>query len=231
VLEQLGVSYLAVTDSAVRAGGLAERFDAIILPSESADAIARGRAAGTAPPAYTGGLGAAGAEALRQFVEAGGTLIALDQACRYVLRHVGAPALALRTRRPSAGSPDTTPSSPGESGEVSRFFAPGSIFDVAVDRTHPIASGMRGRVAVYFSSSTVLEPGPGARVVMRYPGSGALLSGYVDGAEVLAGRAALVDAPVGRGRVILFGFRPQHRGQAHGTFRLLTNAILSGAGR
>ena len=57
----------------------------------------------------------------------------------------------------------------------------------------------------------------------------ALLSGYVYRPEVLAGRAALVEAPVGRGRVLVFGFRPQHRGQAQATYRLLTNAILYGA--
>jgi hypothetical protein len=89
---------------------------------------------------------------------------------------------------------------------------------------------MAASAAVYFISSTILEAGPEARVVMSYPvGRNPLLSGYVSGPEVLSGRAALIDAPVGRGRVILFGFRPQHRGQTHGTFRLLTNAILYGA--
>ena len=117
-----------------------------------------------------------------------------------------------------------------DSSAVSRFYAPGSIFETEVDQSHPITAGYGPTTAVYFISSVILEAGPGARAVLTYPqGRSPLLSGYVDGPETLAGHPALIDAPTGRGRVILFGFRPQHRGQTHETFRLLTNAILYGA--
>ncbi len=236
VFEQLGVPYITLTDSTARAGGLAARFDVVVLPSESEQAIANGRRTGTVPAQYAGGLGTAGQAALREFLAQGGTVIALDQASRYAIRRLGAPARALRTSRTGLDDADPTAvaTQPAErdSGEVSRFFAPGSIFDVAVDRSHPIASGVGDRAAVYFTSSTILEPGDGARAILTYPaGRNPLASGYVDGFELLGGRAALVEAAVGRGRAILFGFRPQHRGQTHGTFRLLTNAILYGAGR
>lgn len=231
VFEQLGVSYITVSDSMIRQGGLREKFDVVILPSETEAEIANGRRPNTAPPEYTGGVGTAGTESLRRFLDEGGTIIALDEASRYAINRLGAPARALQTTRgadetgagPAAGAPRDTSS-------VFRFYAPGSIFEASVDRSHPIASGMDSTTAVYFISSTILEAGPGARVVLSYPqGRNPLLSGYVSGPEVLSGRAALIDAPVGRGHVILFGFRPQHRGQTHGTFRLLTNAILYGA--
>jgi hypothetical protein len=49
----------------------------------------------------------------------------------------------------------------------------------------------------------------------------------VQGPEAIAGKAAAVEAPVGRGRVVMLGFRPQHRGQSYGTFRMLFNALLT----
>lgn len=230
VLEQLGVPYTTVSDSAVRAGVLASRFDVVILPSDSEQAIAAGLRSGTAPPRYLGGLGEVGASALRAFLQDGGTLVTLDEASRYAITRLGAPARFVPTTRGSDPTAEQGPEPDADSGNVSRFYAPGSIFDVTVDRSHPVASGMGERAAVYFISSTILEAGPGARAILSYPRDRkALLSGYVYRPEVLAGRAALVEAPVGRGRVLLFGFRPQHRGQAQATYRLLTNAILYGA--
>jgi hypothetical protein len=230
VLEHLGVPYVTVTDSVVRRGGLGDRFDVVILPSESEAAIATGRAEGTAPASYTGGLGLPGRDALRAFLEGGGTVVALDEASRYAVTQLGAPARALRTTRVADGGAEGASVQARDGGSVFRFYAPGSIFETATDRTSPIASGMDAAAQVYFISSTILEAGPGSRAVLTYPrGRNPLLSGYVFGPEVLSGRAALVDAPVGRGRAILFGFRPQHRGQTYGTYRLLTNAILVGA--
>ncbi|HWO90013.1 MAG TPA: M14 metallopeptidase family protein [Gemmatimonadales bacterium] len=231
VLEQLEVPYVTLTDSAVRAGNLGASFDVIILPSESEQQILAGRRAGTAPARYTGGLGEPGVAALRRFVEEGGTLIALDAATRFAINRLGAPARYVRTTR-GGTAPSDEPGTPEDTGSVSRFYAPGSIFDVNADPLHPIASGIGPRAAVYFMSSQILEPGVGARAVLTYPADrDVLLSGYVDGEEVLRNRAALIEAPLGRGRVVLFGFRPQHRGQTHATFRLLTNAILYGSRR
>ncbi|MGH7644192.1 MAG: hypothetical protein ACREMR_01265, partial [Gemmatimonadales bacterium] len=65
------------------------------------------------------------------------------------------------------------------------------------------------------------------RVVARYPSEPArvLLSGWVLHPERVAGRAALVEVRHGAGRAILFGFRPQYRGQSQATFPLLFNAL------
>ena len=66
------------------------------------------------------------------------------------------------------------------------------------------------------------------QTVARYADKDLLLSGWLEGGDVIAGRAAVVQAAVGAGRVVLLGFRVQHRGQSLATFRLLFNALLSG---
>jgi hypothetical protein len=63
------------------------------------------------------------------------------------------------------------------------------------------------------------------RVVARYPDQNLLMSGWLVGERYLSGRAAVLDVPLGRGRVVLLGLRPGHRGQAHGTFKLLFNSF------
>jgi hypothetical protein len=54
-----------------------------------------------------------------------------------------------------------------------------------------------------------------------------LLSGTLAGGQALAGRAQLVDAPLGQGHVVMFAIRPFWRWQTQGTFFLGFNAILN----
>ena len=113
------------------------------------------------------------------------------------------------------------------------FFCPGSMLRVTLDPEHPIGYGMPPEIAVLFARSqpfaTII---PGAevsrQVVARFPEEPLLLSGWIRGEEKLHRRAALVEVEMGKGRIILFGFRPQFRGQVHATFKLLFNAIHLG---
>ncbi|MBI1873108.1 MAG: hypothetical protein HYS05_04360 [Acidobacteria bacterium] len=71
------------------------------------------------------------------------------------------------------------------------------------------------------------EPAP--RVVLRFPAdpNDMLLSGALVGGEALANRAVTLDAPLGKGHVVMFANRPFWRWQTHGTYFLAFNAILN----
>jgi hypothetical protein len=210
VLERWGVPFETVRDSAIRAGRLNRRFDTIVIPSVRRAELIDGPSG--AHPRYSGGIGERGAAALREFVEAGGTLVLLGASTEFALRELGVPVR------------DAT--SAGEGGAA--WFAPGSLLRVEWDTAHRVALGMPSDGAVFYSQGAVFglpEAEAGVRAIARYPQRDVLLSGHSRGESVVAAHAAAVEARLGAGRVILFGFRPQHRAQTHGTFRALFNAL------
>lgn len=213
LFEQFSVPFKTVRDSTIRAGNLRAAFDVLVIPDMSRNDIVRGMTAQQVPPEYASGLGEAGLAALKEFVAAGGRVLLFDSA-NEIAADLGVAGVELI----SAGGRDGP-------------YAPGSILRAQVDPTHPIALGMRDTTSVYFTNSVTFKPRPDAQVtsVLWYPSAPEILqSGYLSGAESIASRSALLDAYVGSkgGRVVMFGFRPQHRGQPWGTFKLLFNALL-----
>lgn len=212
VFDTWKVPYLSIADSAVRAGGLKTRFDVIVLPDQSPHDLLEGLPTPRYPAAYAGGLGTAGVDALRQFVQDGGTLVALNDASRFLIQ-----TLLLPVRNVLEGVADDD------------FYAPGSIFRLELDTTTAEARGMPARSIAWFEGGPAFDVLDSAqvRVIGRYPAdpNALLLSGWVLHPERVAGRAALVEVKVGLGRVILFGFRPQYRGQSIATYPLLFNSL------
>jgi hypothetical protein len=211
VFDQYKIPFTVITARDIRAGNLAARFDAIIIPDQAPRAIARGPV-GPAPDSLKGGVGDAGAAALGAFVDAGGTLLAFNDASDYAIEALGLPVKNVLTGvRPSD------------------FYAPGSIIRVDIDRASPLAAGVTAPVSgVWFETSPAFDVVDSTRatVIARYPASGnPLLSGWLLGAPRLAGKAAMVDVRRGNGHVILYGFRPQYRGQSMSTLPLVWNAL------
>ncbi len=164
------------------------------------------------PEEYTGGLGAEGVAALRAFVEAGGTLVALDSAAGFA---IDAAAAAGEERRSPAWSRPTS-------------SAPARSWPARADAVHPLAHGLPETTPVWFEGSPAFEVETGS-VVLRYEAEDPLLSGWLLGGERLRGKAALVEVPLGKGRVVLFGFRPQYRAQSRVTYAALLNALYLSA--
>jgi hypothetical protein len=115
-----------------------------------------------------------------------------------------------------------------------KFACPGSVLRIEFDPQHPVAYGMPEEAPAMFYRSTAFNIVPSFKggepqVISKYPKSGLLLSGYMKGEEHLANKAAAVDVPLGKGRVILLGFGVKQRAQPYGTFKLLFNALYYGS--
>jgi hypothetical protein len=222
LLETYGVPVKGLTPQEIQKGSLP--FDALILPDMPKDVMATGRrrAEGSAmryeeemPPEYRGGLEKSGAEAIRKFVEGGGTLIAFGDACDYVIEELNVPV-----RNVLAGV------------RADDFSNPGSLVRLKIRPDHPVTAGMPAETAAFLDGPIAFETTAPATDMQRwvlasYPDEGRdiLLSGWMQGEERLARKAAAVAMTYGKGKVVLFGFRPQHRGQTHATFPLVFNAL------
>jgi len=213
VFDNWKVPYTSVVDSVIRAGKLHDQFDVIILPDQSPSEILDGLPA-RYPAPYAGGIGSDGSEALRQFVTDGGTLIALNEASRFVIQ-----ALLLPVRNVLEAVPDED------------FYAPGSIFRLQLDTSNAIARGMPRETIGWFQGGPAFEvlDSTVTRVVGRWPEDPerVLLSGWVLHPERVAGKAAVLEVKQGAGRIILFGIRPQYRGQSIASYPLLFNSLRS----
>jgi len=206
------IPFTTLLDKDVRAGNLNDRFDVIILPDQNANAISRGLG-NSYPDSLRGGLGAPGGAALASFVEKGGTLLAFNAASEYAIE-----ALKLPVRNALNGVKNTD------------FYAPGSLIGVQLASGNPLAAGVTAPTpAVWFEDSPAFEITDPARAtaVATYASSGdPLLSGWLLGGSKLNGKAAMVDVSSGKGHVVLYGFRPQYRGQTMSTQPLIWEAIM-----
>lgn len=210
VFDQHGIRYETVYDADLRAGNLARRFDVILLQDQPARQIVEGWSTNVMPEEYAGGLGEAGVAALREFVQQGGRLVAIERAADFAAETFG-----LGVRNAVDGLP------------AEQFYIPGSILRLQLEAGHPLARGQAAETIAWFwgSSRAFDVQDANARVVARYGTGNPLLSGWILGAEHVAGKPAIVEARVGRGSVVLFGFQPNYRGHSIATWPLLFHAL------
>jgi len=210
-----GGTLFSVEDKGIREGNLHSKFDTVVIPDQPRASILNGYRAGAMPPEYIGGLGAEGVKALREFVEQGGTLVCLNRASDFAIEQFKLPV-----RDVVDGLPRTD------------FYVPGSILRIELDNSDPIAAEMPKESIAWVENSPVFEIKSDPLALLRvkiiawYPkDKDPLLSGWLLGGDRIKGKAALVEVGLGKGRIILFGFRPQYRGQSLATYPLFFNAI------
>jgi hypothetical protein len=215
VLEKYGFKYTTLHNADIRAGALHGRIDTLVIPSIEPKTLREGYAENETEPAYVGGLGSEGADALREFARDGGTLVFLADSTDYAIEVLGLPVKNVLKGLKS-----------------SEFYSPGSILHAVNPRKSGLTEGVPHDVSVYFDRSQAFEVEDLAKrtnqatILLAYGNKDPLESGWLLGPEKIEGKAALVEVRSAGGRILLFGFRPQHRGQTHGTFRLLFNALL-----
>jgi Zinc carboxypeptidase len=258
VFDRYGIHYDVLHDADLRRGDLHSKYDVVVIPDQSPNAILHGWQPGSPPsgpfasefgrslppeqrPEYSGGVGLEGALALKQFVEDGGQLVAMGSASDFAIQQFGLPA-----RNLLAG---VSPSS---------FYAPGSLLRIDVDPNLPETKGMQPKSVAFFVDSDAFQlwdpkppsgplrydvddkpkPDPmqqlgdhnGIRVLATYAKSKPLMSGWLLGEDHVTGKVAAASLPMGKGRVVLIGFRCQFRGQSENTFPLLLNSLAKPTG-
>lgn len=212
ILENYNYDAKSIYNADMRSAGLRNRYDVIIIPDMNRNQLMDGFHKGTIPGQYAGGIEQEGLNNLREFVRAGGTLVAFNQAASSLI-----PLMSLPVRNVLEGLGSD------------KFYCAGALLRVEAEHPEmPINYGVPASPVVMFERGPAFETLPGFKgaVLAKYPKqTDALESGMILHPEVLQDKDAALELVYGRGRILLFGFKPQHRAQAHGTYRYLFNAL------
>jgi hypothetical protein len=252
IFDKNGIPYTRLVDADVRKGSLNDQFDVIVIPDNAARAITTGRGGfgeglgsepgalqassgegqrrggqagqgngqgnesrgGEArgpkiPPEFTGGLGDDGVASLKVFADNGGTIVTFNHASQVYAQKSSEPV-----------------SDASASFDRKSFYIPGSILQVSVDNTNPIAFGSTPIVPIFYENGPVFHVSGDAVAVASFTTDKPLLSGWIQGGELLKGNSVIAEEPQGKGRLVLFGFRPQYRAISEVTYKFLFNALL-----
>lgn len=247
LLDEYRISHAVLRNADLAKGGLRAKLDCIVLPDQAVPSLLHGwregehlsRRPGDTPsqqrPEFTGGIGISGVAALESFVREGGTLVTFDEASELPVQLFGLPLRSALGKANAAEGGEAAPTAPSPA-----FYSPGSILRATIDPNHPVAFGMPAESFIFQSGGqawdvTLLSDfNKGDRAVSsiaKYATKDLLASGWLSGEQTVAGKTILAEARYGKGRVILFGFRPQFRGQSFGTFRLVLNSLYLSAAR
>ncbi len=224
MFEQFDVPYATLMDARLKKGDLNRSFDVIILPSDKAqtllgegndEKLADGDEDLTRPPEFRSGFGKVGTKALQEFVKKGGTLVTFGRSGELPVGKFKLPVRNVIANLPAK-----------------EFWSPGSTLRVRFDRHDPIAYGMPAQGLALLMGGEVYEvavndKGEDVKIPATYLDRDILQSGWLLGEGVIANKAAVMTVKYGEGRVVLLGFRPQHRDQTHGTFKLVFNSLLN----
>ena len=214
ILENYGFEPKSLYNADIRSANLKSRYDIIVLPDMSSRQLMDGFGPGIVPGQYAGGVSQDGIDHLREFVRQGGTLIALNKTASSLI-----PLMSLPVENVIEGA------------RSDKFFCSGALLRVETENADtPANYGAAESPIVMFQAGPAFQTLAGfhGAVLARYPRQdNPLESGLLLHPEAIQGKAAAVELAFGRGRVVLFGFKPQFRGESHATYKYLFNELYS----
>ena len=212
ILENYHFPFKSLYNADIRSSGLRSRYDIIIVPDLTSEQLMDGFHPGVVPGQYAGGIEKAGLDTLRTFVQEGGTLVAFNQAAAALI-----PLFSLPVHNVLQGLGND------------KFYCAGALLRVEMEHPEiPVNFGVPASPVVMFERGPAFATLPGFKgaVLARYPKQDdPLESGMILHSDVLHGQIAALEVSYGRGRIFLYGFKPQQRAQAHGTYRYLFNVL------
>jgi hypothetical protein len=227
ILEQYQFPFQKVFPPMIDAGNLNATYDVLVFVEGGIPAMGAG--AGAAQPApedipaqYRPMLGRMTAERsipeIRRFIENGGTVITIGASSTNLAQHLKLP---IEDHLVEDGKPLP----------ATKFYTPGSIVTTKIDVSHPLTHGLKERTDVFFDTSPVFRLGTtaasqGLKPLAWFDTAMPLKSGWSWGQRYLLNGVAAIDAPLGKGRVVLFGPEIIKRAQPHTTFKFLFNAMF-----
>jgi len=214
ILENYGFEPKSLYNADIRSANLKSRYDIIILPDMSSRGLMSGLGVGIVPGQYVGGVGEDGMNHLREFVREGGTLIAFNRTASSLI-----PLMSLPVKNVIDGV------------KSDKFFCSGALLRVETEHPEmPVNFGVSESPVVMFQAGPAFETQPGFKgaVLARYPKqTNPLESGLLLHPEAIEGKVAALELAYGHGHILLFGFKPQFRGQAHATYKYFFNELYS----
>ena len=176
-------------------------------------------------------FGQTGQAKLREWVRAGGTLIAIGSSAEFFTKASGF-LKAQPLVRPAADTSAERLTLPYA--ERTDYYGkqriPGSALNATVDVTHPLGFGLKPEVYTLKFGANALQPDAGLHTVGRYAtDAGKLLaSGYAspNNLQTLAGNTWAGVRPLGSGRIVYFMDNPHYRMFWRGPSRMMQNAVM-----
>jgi hypothetical protein len=244
ILEQYEFPFTVVYPPDLDAGNLSSKFDALIfmggIPGVGGGGGGRGGGGGgggggrggspeSIPAEYRARMGSVTPTKtiplLLQFLNEGGTILTVGSATA-MGTHAGLPIANALVEKQADGSER----------QLSRekFYVPGPVLEVRVDTSHPLAYGLTEKLDVFYDNSPAFRLGAdaqakGLKPIAWFDSDKPLRSGWAWGQKYLKDSVAVIEAPVGKGKLFLFGPEITFRAQPHGTFKFLFNGVYYGA--